>query len=94
MQLSCHLRRWLHNADGFALLVMLRAFQRYEADSGPCCAPVRAGRARFWPRWSARDGQPVNKASRANSCILHLRVQDRFFMDSWPLRIIDEMDCG
>ena len=36
MQLPCHLRQWLlDDADGFVLLVMLRAFPRYQADSGP-----------------------------------------------------------
>ena len=49
----------------------------------------------------AHDCQNGDIASRANSCTLHLwlRVQnwdgeDCFFMSSWLLRIIDEMDCS
>ena len=102
MQLSYHLWYWLlDDANGFVLLVMLRAFPRYEADSGPCCAPVTPGRARFWPWRSAHNCQHADIASRANSCTLHpwLRVQNRdgedsFFMGSWLLRIIGEMDYG
>ena len=86
MQLSYHLWYWLlDDANGFALLVMLRAFPRYKADSGPCCAPFRPGRARFWPWWSAHDCQYGDIASRANSCTLHpwLRVQNRDGEDSF-----------